>query len=71
MSTANGNAEGAPMLPAPGDAGHQKLHVGEKVALEDMGPVVVNEDGTVSQIANWSQMNQVSDNIMFIPQLEG
>ncbi|PRP75635.1 hypothetical protein PROFUN_08001 [Planoprotostelium fungivorum] len=63
-------------LPAPEEGeGARTLHVGSKVALEDMGPVVVNENGTVSQIANWSQMNQVmrhflSDTRIDDPQIE-
>ncbi|GAA5943023.1 hypothetical protein JCM3775_000235 [Rhodotorula graminis] len=47
-------------LPAPGDveAGVSQLEVnGQSFSLLDtMGPTVVNSDGTLSRIANWSEM---------------
>ena len=50
-------------LPAPraaqeGDAPVRVIDLssGASVALDALGPVVVNEDGTLARIGNWSQM---------------
>ena len=50
-------------LPAPrpvkeGDAPVRSIDLssGASVALDALGPVVVNEDGTLSRIGNWAQM---------------
>jgi len=50
-------------LPAPraakeGDAPVRTIDLssGASVALDALGPVVVNEDGTLARIGNWSQM---------------
>ena len=48
-------------LPAPKDdaaPGTITLNVstGEPVVMDHLGPVVVNVDGTLSRIANWSEM---------------
>ncbi|KAI9158520.1 hypothetical protein HJFPF1_06516 [Paramyrothecium foliicola] len=51
-------------LPAPGDAagdGVTTLDVsggGSTVKLDGLGPLVVNENGTVSRIGNWAQMTE-------------
>ena len=50
-------------LPAPraakeGDAPVRVINLssGASVSLDALGPVVVNEDGTLARIGNWSQM---------------
>lgn len=50
-------------LPAPrpateGDAPVRTIDLssGASVSLDALGPVVVNEDGTLARIGNWSQM---------------
>ncbi|KAK5697831.1 hypothetical protein LTR97_006789 [Elasticomyces elasticus] len=47
-------------LPEPPAAGSIKLDVtsNEAVALDHLGPMVVNIDGTISQITNWDQMTE-------------
>lgn len=49
-------------LPAPGDEGGGAITLdcstGEAVKLDHLGPVVVNSDGTLSRIANWSEMTE-------------
>jgi len=30
----------------------------ETISFEDMGPVIINTDGTTRQIANWNQMTK-------------
>jgi len=32
---------------------------GQAVALDALGPMVVNRDGTVSRIANWPEMSAI------------
>lgn len=51
-------------LPAPGSEaaasknGATELRVGESVALDAMGPLVVNTDGTMGRIGNWQGMTE-------------
>lgn len=52
---------GTPLgLPEP-PAGGIKLDVGsgEGVALDHLGPMVVNKDGTISRITNWDKMAEI------------
>ncbi|KAI0843603.1 hypothetical protein F5Y06DRAFT_7345 [Hypoxylon sp. FL0890] len=48
-------------LPEPAHSGEtQELPVGgEGVKLDKLGPLVVNEDGTMSRIANWAEMAEI------------
>ncbi|KAG0052720.1 hypothetical protein BGZ83_002189 [Gryganskiella cystojenkinii] len=49
-------------LPAPQDVaqdGHQLEVNGKDVKLDALGPVVVNEDGTMSRINNWAEMADI------------
>ncbi|KAJ3983556.1 hypothetical protein F5890DRAFT_1522375 [Lentinula detonsa] len=50
------------LLPAPSDTPTKKLDVGsgqnQKTVLDELGPMVVNSDGTLSRIANWSNMTE-------------
>ncbi|GBF87909.1 hypothetical protein Rsub_00621 [Raphidocelis subcapitata] len=34
------------------------IRLGEKVALDHLGPTIVHEDGTVSRISNWDQLSE-------------
>lgn len=38
--------------------GVTELRVGESVALDSMGPLVVNRDGTMGRIGNWAGMTE-------------
>ncbi|KAI1078505.1 hypothetical protein F5B20DRAFT_203756 [Whalleya microplaca] len=51
----------APPLPLPEpDTSTTQLPLGgEGVKLDHLGPLVVNEDGTMSRIANWTQMADI------------
>ncbi|PWN97724.1 hypothetical protein FA09DRAFT_288059, partial [Tilletiopsis washingtonensis] len=47
-------------LPAPGDAAERTTDIqvgGPNVALDHLGPVVVNVDGTLSRIGNWQELS--------------
>ncbi|KAF3004942.1 hypothetical protein E8E13_007463 [Curvularia kusanoi] len=48
-----------PLLPAPEpDSAAPQLEVGgEGVALDHLGPLIVNKDGSLSRIANWETMS--------------
>ena len=37
----------------------QKLKVGTTVKLDHLGPMVVNQDGTLSRISNWETMGEM------------
>lgn len=39
----------------PGEEGVRRLRLGEKVALDELGPVIVNSDCTLRRIENWAQ----------------
>jgi len=49
-------------LPAPSDGGDTaKIDVGGEgstVSLDHLGPIVVNQDGTLSRISNWDKMTE-------------
>ncbi|KAF3766063.1 hypothetical protein M406DRAFT_244064, partial [Cryphonectria parasitica EP155] len=32
---------------------------GQSIALDHMGPMVVNRDGTISRIGNWGEMTEI------------
>ena len=36
----------------------RQLRFGEKVALDDLGPIIVNEDCTMRRIENWREMTE-------------
>ncbi|KAL2166702.1 hypothetical protein VTG60DRAFT_2291 [Thermothelomyces hinnuleus] len=55
-----------PALPSPesvsgeGGDGVRTVHVnGQPIALDALGPMVVNRDGTISRIANWPEMTEI------------
>ncbi|PHH75782.1 hypothetical protein CDD80_2065 [Ophiocordyceps camponoti-rufipedis] len=59
-STAPASSTAPAALPAPGDdQTATPLPVGGEVKLDHLGPLVVNEDGTMSRIANWTEMTDV------------
>jgi hypothetical protein len=49
-------------LPAPSDDDSIKLDVsgeGSTIKLDHLGPLVVNQDGTMSRISNWDKMTDI------------
>ncbi|KAK3304007.1 uncharacterized protein B0T15DRAFT_535234 [Chaetomium strumarium] len=68
-STSESSSAVLPALPAPEDAtsngaeGKNGLRTvvvnGQAVALDNLGPMVVGRDGTVSRIANWAEMSEI------------
>ena len=56
LTTADTGSGGVPLAleaPVEGTAGVRKLRFGEKVALDELGPVLVNSDCTLRRISNW------------------
>ena len=41
-----------------GASGVTSVELGKKTPLGDLGPIVLNSDGTMSRIANWTQMTK-------------
>ncbi len=39
-------------LPSPDDAGSTDVNV----SMADLGPIIINTDGTMSRIPNWKEM---------------
>eukprot|EP00978_Attheya_sp_CCMP212_P004258 scaffold9342_cov65-Attheya_sp.AAC.4 len=47
-----------PLLPeSSGDKNLRSIKLGESIALEGMGPIIINTDGTTRSIANWDDMS--------------
>ena len=53
-------AEGPLLLPESNndDPSIPKIQLGETIAFEDMGPVIINADGTTRRIDNWDKMTK-------------
>jgi predicted Fe-S protein YdhL (DUF1289 family) len=49
-----------PLLPPPGenDKNLPVLKLGETISFEEMGPIILNVDGTTRRIANWDDMTE-------------
>lgn len=49
-----------PELPAP-DSTHDipQLKYGEKVSLDELGPIIVNVDGSLRRITNWDTLTEM------------
>jgi predicted Fe-S protein YdhL (DUF1289 family) len=48
-------------LPAPelGGIGETRtLALGEKVSMDELGPIIINPDGTMRRIANWNELTK-------------
>ncbi|KAG8800528.1 hypothetical protein FRC17_006849 [Serendipita sp. 399] len=48
-------------LPSPENANEDKkdLEPGSTIKMDNLGPMVVNSDGTLSRIANWQEMSDI------------
>lgn len=48
-----------PQLPeADPNSNIPRIHLGETIRFEEMGPIILNLDGTTRRIANWDQMTE-------------
>ena len=59
-SSGNGEDSALPQLPAgdPNDTSVPVLKLGETMQFAELGPVIINADGTTRQIANWDKMTK-------------
>ncbi|KAG8776425.1 hypothetical protein FRB91_001193 [Serendipita sp. 411] len=48
-------------LPAPEDARDDKptLELDSTMKMDNLGPMIVNSDGTLSRISNWQEMSEI------------
>jgi predicted Fe-S protein YdhL (DUF1289 family) len=58
---AGSGAAAVPLLPPPDpsserDASIPRIRLGESISFEEMGPVIINADGTTRRIDNWDEM---------------
>ncbi|KAF2197119.1 hypothetical protein GQ43DRAFT_444513 [Delitschia confertaspora ATCC 74209] len=56
-----GSSQPLPLPEPPKDTNAATLDVssGQGVKLDHLGPMVVNRDGTLSRIANWTEMSDI------------
>jgi hypothetical protein len=56
-SSTSSQQDPIPLLP-PGDPDQQlpSIKLGETISFEDIGPVIINPDGTTRRISNWEEM---------------
>jgi hypothetical protein len=52
-------------LPAPelsnddnGASETRTLNFGEKISMDELGPIIINPDGTMRRIANWNELTK-------------
>ena len=56
----SGDGDGVPgdaVRPGDAGAGVRRIRFGDKVALDELGPIIVNEDCTMRRIANWETLS--------------
>lgn len=55
-----GSPEEILMLPPIRENGEisRQINLGEKISLEELGPIIINADGTTRRITNWSTLNK-------------
>eukprot|EP01031_Cornospumella_fuschlensis_P038306 gene38306-46549_t len=49
-----------PLLPAASEnrEGYRTLSLGESVAMDELGPIIINPDGTTRRITNWNTLSK-------------
>lgn len=45
-------------LPPPSEETIPSLQLGESIALDDLGPIIINTDGTTQRISNWKELSE-------------
>ncbi|KAL7552524.1 hypothetical protein ACHAWF_016424 [Thalassiosira exigua] len=55
---AQGSEEVLRLPEASGDASIPSIKLGESIRFEEMGPVIINADGTTRRIDNWDSMTE-------------
>eukprot|EP01031_Cornospumella_fuschlensis_P038187 gene38187-46399_t len=49
-----------PLLPAASEnrEGYRTLSLGQSVAMDELGPIIINPDGTTRRITNWNTLSK-------------
>ncbi|RYH07105.1 hypothetical protein EON65_42090 [archaeon] len=52
--------EGLPLLPAVAEnkEGYRTLSLGETLPMDELGPIIINPDGTTRRITNWDNLSK-------------
>jgi len=50
-------------LPESNESSIPSIKLGESIKFEDMGPVIINSDGSTRQIANWDKMTEAEQKV--------
>ena len=46
-------------LPEPSkDTNYKQISIGETVSMEELGPIIINSDGTTRRISNWANLTK-------------
>ena len=65
-STMKSKEDGKEVLQLPessNDPSIPSIKLGESIKFEDMGPVIINADGSTRQIANWDKMTEAEQQV--------
>lgn len=56
----NLSPERLPLLPAASDSkeGYRTLKLGETLPMDELGPIIINPDGTSRRITNWDNLSK-------------
>lgn len=58
-TAAASSSDDVPHLPPPdADSDLPTIRLGETIKFEEMGPIILNADGTTRRIQNWDQMTE-------------
>lgn len=59
-ASTDGGGKDIPLLNPgdPNDESIRSIKLGETIRFEEMGPVIINTDGTTRRIANWDQLTK-------------
>ncbi|KAG1043243.1 hypothetical protein G6F46_014355 [Rhizopus delemar] len=62
MTTSTESKKPILALPSTAEETISSVDINDTYKLKELGPVVVNEDGTISRINNWHEMTEIEKN---------
>ncbi|KAG0738269.1 hypothetical protein G6F16_009397 [Rhizopus arrhizus] len=62
MTTSSESKKPILALPSTAEETISSVDINDTYKLKELGPVVVNEDGTISRINNWHEMTEIEKN---------
>lgn len=63
MESKEENEEVLQLPEAANDPSIPSIKLGESIKFEDIGPVIINADGSTRQIANWDKMSEAEQQV--------